>query len=623
MEKQTTIAFILIGIILVVWLYINAPEPQQPLPNSQDSTLVSDTSRQSIEPVAPVQTTLEELQKQNEKKSEEEPVSNVPEQIITVETDLVMIELTSKGARIRKCYLKEHQTWYYRDLPDTASFYQKHVQLVNPSNGGDFNIIYVTKDGKLVNTANLDFETPANNYYYLVEGDDSLSISYAFTDEQDRAVKKAFTFFGNNYESKVGVELINMNEIISSYRYDVAWSEGINFVEENSVDEARYSNATVYAGEETTTIDASRGEKTTKDLNGKIDWIGVKNKYFTVIFSQDNPSDDGGAYFEGMHILHPQYGERKYFNASLKVPFRDLKYQKDTFRLYIGPIDYDLLKSYNRNYEAIYDFGSFLGLKIFRPISEYILLPMFKFINMFVPNWGLVIIIFSIIIKIVLYPLTKQSMKSMKKMQLLQPKIKELKEKHKDDPQKVQKETMRLYQTYGINPAGGCLPMLLQMPILVALWTLFNVAIEIRHQPFVWWITNLSSPDIIYRLPFKIPLFGIDTITGLAPLLGISMFIQQKMSMKDPSQKAMVYLMPIMFTALFMSFPSGLNLYYFMFNMFSIIQQEYINKKKGDVELVPVEPSKRKKGGFMSRMMAAAEKQAQAQKQGAKKKKRF
>lgn len=204
-------------------------------------------------------------------------------------------------------------------------------------------------------------------------------------------------------------------------------------------------------------------------------------------------------------------------------------------------------------------------------------------------------------------------------MQLLQPKITELKEKHKDDPQKVQKETMKLYSTYGINPMGGCLPMLLQMPILIALWSLFNVAIDIRQQPFMLWINNLSAPDVIYRLPFKIPLFGIDVISGLAVLLGITMFFQQKMSVKDPSQKALVYLMPVMFTALFMTFPSGLNLYYFMFNLLSIGQQYYVNHKKGDGELVPVENPKQKKG-FMSRMMEAAEKQAQTQKKTSQKK---
>jgi YidC/Oxa1 family membrane protein insertase len=210
-------------------------------------------------------------------------------------------------------------------------------------------------------------------------------------------------------------------------------------------------------------------------------------------------------------------------------------------------------------------------------------------------------------------------MKSMKKMQLLQPKIKELKEKYKDDPQKVQKETMGLYSTYGINPMGGCLPMLLQMPIFIALWSLLNVTIDIRQQPFIFWINNLSAPDVIYRLPFKLPLFGIDVISGLALLMGLTMFIQQKMTVTDPSQKALVYVMPVMLTLMFMSFPSGLNLYYFMFNLLSIGQQYYMTHKKGDVELVPVANPK-KKQGFMGRMLEAAEKQAQAQKKTGKRK---
>jgi len=163
--------------------------------------------------------------------------------------------------------------------------------------------------------------------------------------------------------------------------------------------------------------------------------------------------------------------------------------------------------------------------------------------------------------------------------------------------------------------------MLLQMPILFALFTFFNVAIEIRNQPFIFRITNLAAPDVIFELPFKIPIFGLTHITVLAPVLGITIFFQQKMTMRDPSQKAMVYMMPFMFTFMFMNFPSGLNLYYLMFNLFSILQQYYINKNKDDSELVPVKQDrKNKKQGFMARMMDAAEKQAAAQKQGQKKK---
>ncbi len=204
-------------------------------------------------------------------------------------------------------------------------------------------------------------------------------------------------------------------------------------------------------------------------------------------------------------------------------------------------------------------------------------------------------------------------------MSQLQPKIAELKEKYKGDQQKIQKETMKLYSTYGVNPAGGCLPMFLQMPILFALFAFFRVAIEIRHESFLW-IKDLASPDYVLALPFTIPIINIDQITVLAPLLGITMFFQQKMTMKDPSQKAMVYMMPIMMTFMFMGFSSGLNLYYMMFNILSIGQQYFINQKQSQTELVPVD-KKNKKPGFMQKMMEAAEDKQKAQKQISKKRK--
>ena len=615
MDKQSTIAFILIGLILVVWLYFNSPTPQPPKPSQPDSTLVQKdtTTHKAV------------VQKKEDKKPEPVDeqtspfgISNAEEQIITIETNLARIELTSRGARIRRYFLKKYKTWYYNEVKDT-SFYTQDVQLVNTQReGGDFNIIFVTKEGKLVNTALLNFTSSTQNYYYRLNGKDSLAVEYIFTTAGNKSIKKDFIFYADNYASKVNIELDNMDDIISSYRYDVVWSAGLNFVEKNSVDEATHANSSVYAGGEQTIIDATGNEKITKDINGKVDWIAVRNKYFAMIISPDNPSDEGGAYFEGVHVQYPQ-GVREYYSASLKVRFKGEKHQQDSFLLYLGPIDYDILKSYGRNMQNVFEFGSFLGLKfIIRPLSEFILLPLLLFIHKFVSNFGLVIIIFTIIIKFALHPLNRQSLKSMKKMQLLQPKINEIKQKYKEDVQKQQQETMKLYSTYGINPMGGCLPMLLQMPILIALWSLLNVAVEIRQQPFIFWIKNLSAPDVLFKLPFKIPLFGIDVVSGLALLMGITMFIQQKMSVKDPTQKAMIYIMPVMFTLMFMGLPSGLNLYYFMFNLFSIAQQWYVNHRHGDVELVPVANPKKKKG-FMARMMEAAEKQAAAQKAGQKK----
>jgi YidC/Oxa1 family membrane protein insertase len=390
----------------------------------------------------------------------------------------------------------------------------------------------------------------------------------------------------------------------------MVWPGGIRFVEENSVDEANFSNASVYYGDEQVIVDASDvGETLEEDFNGRVDWLAIRNKYFAVIIAPQNPSEIDGAYIKGNRELKNNAGIKELYSGRLILPFKNTDFESKYFNIYIGPVEYDILKEYGSNFEAIVDFGSFFGLTfIVRPIAEFVLLPLFGFLHGFIPNYGIVIIVFSIIIKIVLHPLTKQSYQSMKKMQLLQPKINEIKEKLKDDPQKMNKETMKLYSTYGVNPAGGCFPLLLQMPIFIALWGLFQVAIDLRQQPFVGWIKDLSRPDVIADLPFKLPIFGIDQISGLALLMGITTFVQQKMSIKDPKQQALIYIMPIMLTILFMSFPSGLNLYYFMFNILSIGQQYYINHKHDGMVLEPVKNPKKKKG-FMSKLMEAAEQQ--------------
>jgi YidC/Oxa1 family membrane protein insertase len=192
-------------------------------------------------------------------------------------------------------------------------------------------------------------------------------------------------------------------------------------------------------------------------------------------------------------------------------------------------------------------------------------------------------------------------MRSMQKMQKLQPMMTEIREKFKDDPQKMNQQVMRLYKEYGVNPAGGCLPMLLQLPILYALWAVFSSAIQLRQASFFWWIHDLSIPDVVATLPFRLPFVNINEISGLALLMGITMFVQQKMSVQDPRQKAMVWMMPILLTLMFNGFPAGLNLYYFTFNLLSIVQQAWVNKQHKDEPLRKVD-EKKKTSGLIGRL---------------------
>ncbi|MBE0570560.1 MAG: membrane protein insertase YidC [Ignavibacteriaceae bacterium] len=615
MDRNTTIAFILIGAILVVWLFINTPERTEQTRKDHDTTTVLEKKTEE-QPEIVLEEKTERVLKTEPGAGGTQGIFSIAEtdsgRIITIETDLAIYELSTKGGSFHKVFLKKFNNWYSSGVKGDT--YNTAVQLVNNSIGNAYNISFISAEGKAVNTGQLNFKTTDQSRYYLTD-QDTLSIKFRMELDQNRAIEKEYLFKAGTYLIKSDIELIGFRGLITDNTYDIAWETGIRFVERNSVNEAGFSSADIYYGDEKVVIDApGDGEKISRDFNGRVDWLAVRNKYFAAIMIPSDPTLIEGAYVEGQTSPTKDLGLKEVYNVRLVVPFKGSDVESRTIDLYIGPVDYDLLKEISMNLTALVDFGSFFGLKfIVRPIAEYVLLPLLKFLNQFIPNYGFVIIIFSLIIKIVVYPLTRKSFQSMKKMQLLQPKITELKEKFKDDPQKMNKETMKLYQTYGVNPAGGCLPILLQMPIFIALWGLFQAATELRQQPFIFWINDLSNPDVIYDLGFKLPLFGIQEISGLAILMGVTTFFQQKMSIKDPKQQALVYMMPIMLTILFMTFPSGLNLYYFMFNVFSIAQQYYINHKQSDVELVPVDPSKRKKG-FMQRLMDAADQQPRQQK---------
>ena len=615
MDRNTTIAFILIGAILVVWLFINTPEQTEQTRKEQDTTTVLEKKAEELPEIVLEEKTASDL-KTGQNVEGTQGIFSIAEtdsgRIITIETDLAIYELSTMGGNFHKVFLKKFNNWY--SIGVNGDTYNTAVQLLNYSIGNAYNISFISAEGKAVNTGSLDFKTTNLSRYYLTD-QDTLSIKFRMELDQNRAIEKKYLFKAGTYLIKSDIEFIGFRGLITDNTYDIAWESGIRFVERNSVNEAGFSSADIYYGDEKVVIDApGDGEKISRDFNGRVDWLAVRNKYFAAIMIPSDPTLIEGAYIEGQSFPTKDLGLKEVYNVRLVVPFKGSDVERRTIGLYIGPVDYDLLKEINLNLTALVDFGTFFGLEfIVRPIAEYLLLPLLNFLNLFIPNYGFVIIVFSLIIKIVVYPLTRKSFQSMKKMQLLQPKITELKEKLKDDPQKMNKETMKLYQTYGVNPAGGCLPILLQMPIFIALWGLFQAATELRQQPFIFWINDLSAPDVIYDLGFKLPLFGIQEISGLALLMGITTFFQQKMTIKDPKQQALVYMMPIMLTILFMTFPSGLNLYYFMFNVFSIAQQYYINQKKDDVELVPVDPSKRKTG-FMQRLMEAAEKQSKQQK---------
>ncbi len=301
----------------------------------------------------------------------------------------------------------------------------------------------------------------------------------------------------------------------------------------------------------------SSDQITEDKLRGATKWAAIRSKYFASALIPENPASGmlmGGIIEDG----HP------YFDYTL---FNNVN-EVTNITLFLGPLQKNHIENVGVGLEKIMNFG----WGFFRPIAKAVLWSLKKMYDL-IPNYGVVLILFSLIIKIIVYPLTKKSYQSSREMQAIQPLIASLKEKYKHDPKRLNQEQMKLFKEHGVNPLGGCLPLLLQMPLLVSLFIVFRSTIELRGQPFAWWITDLSSPDTIaFVAGFPINILPV--------FMAVTMFVQQKMmqpSAGSPGQnKMMLYFMNAFFLFIFYGFPSGLNLYYALFNLFTILQQKFL-----------------------------------------------
>jgi YidC/Oxa1 family membrane protein insertase len=633
MDKKSILGFVLIGVILVIWLYWTSTtqDKQQQEKQKTDTTeTVTDTTKETKDTLAITEDTLKskitEVQDttlQDSIKSEEvinkfgsifytkaieyqDTTNIVEEKIIMLENEKVKMEFTNYGGTIRKFITKDYKTWD-----------KKPVQLVDWQKGKELHLLFTSKDGKLINTKDLVFNSDYEEWekINLVEDKDfKLKYELFISPDSSQKIVKTYSFEPDAYQFTVDYELINPDKFMTGSKYQVIWGSSLNLTEYRSDDEATFAEAFAYMGGELETMDASDfDEEYTEDFNGNTDYVSSRNKYFGVfIIPLDRKGD--GAYLTGFKIPLKDQGQKKEYSVAVKMDVKNEVHEKSSFMILLTPLDSKFLKAYDRDLQLTMRFALDF---IVSPIAQYFILPFFNFLHTFIPNYGFVIIVFSIILKILLHPLTKKQMESMKKMGTLNPKMKAIREKYKDDQTKANQQIMKLYKEEKINPAGGCLPLLLQMPILYALFGVFRSTIQLRQEPFILWVTDLSAPDVIFQLPFVIPMFGIDQVSGLATLMGITMFIQQKMTITDPKQKAFVYIMPIMLTLLFFTFPSGLNLYYFMFNLLAILQQIYttkIKKTKVEPEVKNVKDLKKpKKLTFMEKMQKRLAEQQKAQ----------
>ena len=546
MDRNTLLAFFLISLVLIFTpKYIELVSPPiaaddhvitEAVPPSQADSL-GDAKKITTPPNQP--TSVPTPKRVNR--------SSTPENITTITTDLYTATISSLGGGTIKSF--KLNNYFTGD----SQFVDMIVQ-----NSQNLEVTGKDLDGQHLGLG-VPWELHSNETNPRQKTQD---IVYKYELYPNRYIYKTLSFWYENYFIDVSVDLSAVsNEIFRDASF--SWSGGLASTEPNLADDLSYFNSYVYQGGELEDLKVGPGEVEQKRLNGETSWAALRTKYFTTAIIPESPKDVRSATLTGKGDSLEVYG--------VSFVFDPIK--KESFRVYIGPLEYDRIKALNVQLESIMDFGwSFI-----RPISKGVLFALKK-MHETIPNYGFVLIVFAFLIKALVYPLTKKSYQSTAAMQAIQPEVNALKEKHKSNPQKLNQATMELYKAKGVNPLGGCLPMLLQMPLLFALFVVFRTTIELRSEPFVWWIKDLSAPDAIFTLPFSVPIYG-SHVAVLPILMVISMFIQQKMMTgpaQQPQQKTMQYFMTAFFFLMFNTFPSGLNLYYTLFNVLTIAQQKLI-----------------------------------------------
>ena len=478
------------------------------------------------------------------------------EKTTTIETPLYKAVFSSfGGGTIKQFFVKTYL--------GVDSF---SVNLINPTLFTEnLGLEMKDLDGKKIDLSN-SWKQSTKSSYMSIETDDSLE--YTLDIFPGATIKKSFMFNNNDYSILIKIKSQGVKNIIHR-DMSLFWGGGLSTTEKDTKDDKTYFNSYVYQGGELEEVKASFGETEKKSFNGETSWSAIRTKYFVAALIPESEKSIRSASLEGLGDSLETH----------KMSFTVDPHNKNTFLFYLGPLEYERVKSLNVQLDEIMDFGwSFI-----RPISKGVLYTLTR-MHDYIPNYGYVLILFSVLVKILVYPLTKKSYQSTSAMQKIQPQVNSLREKHKNNPQKLNQATMQLYKEKGVNPLGGCLPMILQMPLLFALFIVFRTTIELRNEPFVFWIKDLSSPDVIFTLPFEIPIYG-SHVAFLPILMVISTFIQQKMmsgGVQQPQQKMMQYFMTGFFFLIFNTFPSGLNLYYTLFNVLTIAQQKLVPGSKPD-----------------------------------------
>ena len=552
MEKRTILAFILSFLVLILWSFFFSPTkdqgPKEEVPPRKGTPQVTTEGEKAPDSThSPAYRTSEDTAGTS--------TSDMKRKEIEVETPLYSAILTNVGPTIKSFRLKAYHETIELDSPP--------IELINLQKEmggfltGGFDNTFAPKRDKTV------YEVD-RQALHLRPGSSPEKLTFRSTDSNGLSIRQTFQFYPDEYRIDFTIEVINKSEKPMKGTFTTVLKA---LPPDEKTSYYSFVGLVLLIDDE---LEEVKIKKTSdeKDFEGTIDWIAYEDDFF---ISAVIPEKEKGGSFHGS-LLSSGLLEGTY--VSPPVPLNPSEKAISKYALYLGPRDLGILKEFGSKLDRAVDFG-------WTDIIAKPLLYLLRFFNGYINNYGVSIILLTILIKILFWPLTHKSYKSMKEMQKLQPRMAKIREKYKGNKEQINKETMALYKTYKVNPMGGCLPMIIQLPVFFALFRLLGSAIELRHAPFALWINDLSAPDRLFNFSFSIPFmkepYGIPVLTLL---MGASMFIQQKMTPTpgDPAQAKIMMFLPIIFTFMFINFPSGLVLYWLVNNILSIGQQYRIHK---------------------------------------------
>ncbi len=625
MDRNSLIGILLIGLILIIFSVLNQP--------SQDEIERARRERDSLEQV---RREMEEAQPdpaERETPGEPEILEEDPEttaegelerlygpfaeagegdnEYYTIENELLVLTVSRKGGRPYSVELKNYKT--FDSLP---------LILFN-GDENSFGLNFFASN-RSITTNNLYFELVSEEERVVADtGPESLAMR--INAGNGRYIEYVYTMVPDSYMLDFEINLVRMNEIMGSAAnfIDLYWEVNMPGHEKNPQHENNYTSLYFrHYGDDLDKL-SERRSMDEEEIRTRLKWVGFKHQFFSSLLVADD-------HFLSGYVRQEKLDEETYlrnFVADLRLPYDGNPEEKLGFSFYFGTNHYNTLKTYSSVYENEngYDLALEkmvpLGWGIFGWINRYIIIPVFNFLENYTSNYGIIILLLTISIKIVFFPLTYKSHLSTSKMRVLKPQVDEINERiPKEKSMERQQAMMDLYKRAGVNPMGGCLPMLIQLPILIAMFRFFPTSFELRQESFLW-AEDLSTYDSILNLPFTIPWYG-DHVSLFTLLMCISTIIYTRMNSKMtagssqmPGMKSMMYMMPVMLLFIFNSYASALSYYYFLTNMITFGQIAIIKRFVDDEAILRKlnenKKKPRKKSKFQARMEQMAKQKSQ------------